>query len=98
MLASLPRQAVFLAVGDNDTYPLWYLQQVLGMRRDVTVVTIPLLTPTWYRAELLRRHGLLDARYVESWYGTDATVQDVRSRAAALGRPVVNSDYRQRSD
>ena len=98
LLASLPRQAVFLAVGDNDTYPLWYLQQVLGMRRDVTVVTIPLLTPTWYRAELLRRHGLLDARYVESWYGTDATVQDVRSRAAALGRPVVNSDYRQRSD
>jgi hypothetical protein len=93
LLASLPPRAVFLAVGDNDTYPLWYLQQVQSMRPDVTVVTVPLLTPTWYRAELLRRHGLLDRRFVEAWYGAPATVADVRLRAAALGRPVVSSNF-----
>ena len=98
LLDSLPAHAIFLAVGDNDTYPLWYLQQVLSMRRDVTVVTVPLLTPSWYRAELLRRYGLLDPRYVAEWYGTQATVQDVRVRAAAMGRPVVISHYRQSSE
>ena len=98
LLDSLPAHAIFLAVGDNDTYPLWYLQQVLSMRRDVTVVTVPLLTPSWYRAELLRRYGLLDPRYVAAWYGTQATVQDVRVRAAAMGRPVVSSHYRQSSE
>ncbi len=97
LLASLPAHAVFLAVGDNDTYPLWYLQQVLQMRRDVTVVTIPLLTPAWYRAELSRRYQLLDPRYVATWYGTQATVQDVRARAAAEGRQVIDSKFRQAS-
>lgn len=97
LLDSLPRHAVFLAVGDNDTYPLWYLQQVLAMRRDVTVVTVPLLTPAWYRAELLRRYGLLDRSYAAEWYGAQATVQDVRARAAAMGRPVVVSHFRQNS-
>lgn len=93
MLGSLPRRAVFLAVGDNDTYPLWYLQQVLAMRRDVTVVTVPLLSPAWYRAELLRRYALLDTSYATTWHGTEATVHDVRARAAAMGRPVVQSPF-----
>ncbi|MBA3646637.1 MAG: DUF2723 domain-containing protein, partial [Gemmatimonadaceae bacterium] len=55
IITPLPRNAVMFAVGDNDTYPLWYLQQVEGIRRDVTVVTIPLLSAAWYRAELARR-------------------------------------------
>jgi hypothetical protein len=94
-LASLPPHAVFLAIGDNDTYPLWYLQQVLGMRRDVTVVTVPLLTPAWNRAELRRRHALLDSVFVVNWFGPRLTVQGIRARAAALGRPVVASQYPQ---
>jgi hypothetical protein len=91
LLRSLPRRAVLLAVGDNDTYPLWYLQQVLGMRRDVTVVTVPLLPPSWYRAELLRRYDLLDTVYAATWYGTDATLINVRARATAMHRPTVDS-------
>lgn len=93
MLRDLPPRAVFLALGDNDTYLLWYLQQVRGMRRDVTVVTIPLLTTAWNRAELKRRYGLLDSLEAADWYGTRVTLQDVRARAAALGRPVVESPY-----
>ncbi|MEO8945883.1 MAG: DUF2723 domain-containing protein [Gemmatimonadaceae bacterium] len=91
LIRSLPRRAVLLAVGDNDTYPLWYLQQVLGMRRDVTVVTVPLLSPRWYRAELMRRYDLLDPGYASVWYGTQATLRNLRARAEALHRPVVDS-------
>ena len=93
LIESLPQGAVFLAKGDNDTYPLWYLQEVLSIRRDVTVVTVPLLTPFWYRAELRRRYGLLDPQYATRWYGTQLTVRNVRARAEALGRPIVESQF-----
>jgi hypothetical protein len=96
MLSSLPPRAVLLAKGDNDTYPLWYLQQVLGMRRDVIVVTIPLLAPQWNRAELLRRHRLLDTAFVQRWHGFPATVANVRRNALLEQRPVVVSEFVQR--
>jgi hypothetical protein len=38
MLAKVPPSGILLALGDNDTYPLWYLQQVEGTRKDVTIV------------------------------------------------------------
>ncbi|MGI8507750.1 MAG: glycosyltransferase family 117 protein [Gemmatimonadaceae bacterium] len=91
MLASVPRNGVFLAIGDNDTYPLWYMQEVQSFRRDVVIVTVPLLPPTWYRAELRRRHQLIDATFVTSWFGIPATVADVRRRAQAQGRAVIES-------
>lgn len=91
LLAPLPPRAVLIARGDNDTYPLWYMQQVQRFRTDVTVVTAPLLPPEWYRAELRRRYALLDSRYVSNWLGGPATLSEVERRAAAQGRPVVHS-------
>jgi hypothetical protein len=96
MLAAVPPNAVFLAHGDNDTYPLWYLQEVLHMRRDVIVVTIPLLPPQWYRAELQRRHSLLDSGFVTAWRGSTQTVADLEKNAARQGREVVSSPFIQR--
>lgn len=93
IIAPFPRNAVMLAIGDNDTYPLWYLQQVEGVRRDVTVVTIPLLSAAWYRAELARRSGLLDASAPLGWRGESTAIESVRHHAASLGRPVVSSPY-----
>jgi hypothetical protein len=58
LLEPLPERTVLFVAGDNDTYPLWYAQQVHGLRRDVTVVTMPLLGAPWYDAELARRYGL----------------------------------------
>jgi hypothetical protein len=49
---------VLFVEGDNDTYPLWYAQQVESERRDVTVVTLPLLGAQWYLDELRRRYAL----------------------------------------
>lgn len=58
LLDPLPQRAVLFVSGDNDTYPLWYAQQVEQRRRDVTVVTLPLLGADWYRDELTRRSQL----------------------------------------
>ncbi len=92
-LSSLPARSVFLAIGDNDTYPLWYLQQVEQVRRDVTVVTVPLLSASWYRAELARRHELLKPGEWMGWSGTSGTVALISHNAAGLNRPVVTSTY-----
>jgi hypothetical protein len=58
LLESAPPRAVLFAAGDNDSYPLWFVQQVEGTRRDVLVVTLPLLPADWYAAEISRRSGL----------------------------------------
>ena len=58
LLSSTPPHTLLFVAGDNDTYPLWYLQRVEGMRPDVTVVTMPLLPADWYVEEIARRTGL----------------------------------------
>jgi hypothetical protein len=92
MLGPLPNRAVFMAIGDNDTYPLWYLQRVERVRTDVTVVTVPLLAAPWYRAELARRYQLLTSPGT-THLGNDATAGLICDRAKALGRPVALSPY-----
>ena len=93
MLARVPPSGVFLALGDNDSYPLWYLQQVESVRRDVTVVTVPLLPAKWYRAELARRYKLLDSTAVQNWLGRDTTVARLTKRSYDQNRPVVRSPF-----
>ncbi len=54
-LRNLPPDAIFFTVGDNDTYPLLYLQDVEGVRRDVSVVNISMTNLPAYVADLIRR-------------------------------------------
>lgn len=91
LLARVPPNGVFIAVGDNDTYPLWYMQEVERVRPDVIVVTAPLLPAGWARAELLRRYRLLDGSDVTMWHGQAQTLRDIRANALAQRRPVVIS-------
>ena len=93
MLAKVPPSGIFLALGDNDTYPLWYLQQAEGTRKDVTVVTLPLLPAKWYRAELARRYKLLDSNAVDNWLGRDSTVALITKRSYDQNRPVIKSPF-----
>lgn len=52
ILNQLPPDAVIIVNGDNALFPLWYAQEILGMRRDVTVVAESYLTAPWYVASL----------------------------------------------
>lgn len=84
LLTLLPPRAVLFVAGDNDTYPVWYAQQVLGLRRDVTVVTFPLLGAGWYDAEVLRRNETLRSTNT----GADPA-RAIADAARAAGRPVL---------
>lgn len=52
LLMSVEPYGLIFTNGDNDTFPLWYLQEVEGIRRDVTIAVTSYLNTPWYVTQL----------------------------------------------
>ncbi|MFO7616952.1 MAG: hypothetical protein R6V75_06845, partial [Bacteroidales bacterium] len=55
-LVGLDEHALIFTNGDNDTFPLWYIQEVEGVRTDVRVCCMPFLPQDWYIDQLKRTY------------------------------------------
>jgi hypothetical protein len=71
ILESVEPYGILITAGDNDTFPLWYAQEVEGIRRDVTLANLSLMNTRWHLRQLQRRE----------------TPQFDPAKAAALWRP-----------
>jgi len=74
ILAGLDENAIVFTNGDNDTFPIWYLQEVEHFRRDVTVVNLSLVNLAWYVKQLKRLENPVALGY------SDAEIDELKPK------------------
>ncbi len=86
MLATVDDNGLIFTNGDNDTFPLWFIQEVKGFRKDVRVVNLSLLNTSWYIWQLKHLEPKVPMTF------TDEEIANIRPYRDRDGRIVMVKD------
>ncbi len=86
MLATVAENGIIFTNGDNDTFPLWFIQEVKRFRKDVRVVNLSLLNTPWYIWQLKHLEPKVPMRF------TDRQIAMLRPYRDANGKIVLVKD------
>jgi hypothetical protein len=86
-LEQLPPNAIYVTVGDNDTFPVMYVQSVEGVRPDVQIVNTSLANTRWYIEQIVARDSSFpaSATFRRDSVATDSVAIPMADSTGALG-------------
>lgn len=90
-LESCAKNAVIFTFGDNDTYPLWYAQEVEGVRPDIRIINNSLLGIDWYINQL--RYKINDADSLNVIFSPEEIEGDKRAYLSFQADNNINQSY-----